>query len=62
MFILDEIFAYSKKKIREVEQNLDVIYGAHSEEKKNGLNQLHGHLKLRLTVILSIICVKRGLA
>lgn len=44
------MYAYSKKEIIKVEKNLDVIYGAFSEEKKNGLNLLHDHLKNQLTV------------
>lgn len=58
--ILDEISAYSKKEILKVKKNLDIIYGVHSKEKINGLNQLHDHLKVHVTVSLSNICVKRG--
>lgn len=50
--ILDEIYAYSKKEILKVKQNLDDIYGTYSEEKKKGLNQLHEHLMLHVTVSL----------
>jgi len=48
--ILDEICAYSKKEILKVQRNLDVIYGTYSDEKKNGINQLHEHLKAHVTV------------
>jgi len=52
--ILDEICAYSKKEILKVKRNLDVIYGSYSDEKKNGINQLHEHLKLHVTVRITI--------
>lgn len=48
--ILDEIYEYSKKEILKVQRNLDVIYGSYSDEKKNGINQLHEHLKAHVTV------------
>lgn len=48
--ILDEIYEYSKNEIAKVENNLDVIYGGFSEEKKNGLLTLLGHLKNHVTV------------
>jgi len=48
--ILDEICAHSKKEILKVQRNLDVIYGPYSDEKKNGINQLHEHLKAHVTV------------
>lgn len=48
--ILDEVYAYSKKEILKVKQNLDDIYGPSSEEKKNGINQLHEHLKVHIAV------------
>jgi len=57
--ILDEISAYSKKEILKVKKNLDIIYGVHSDEKKNGLNRLHDHLKVHVTVSLSNICIRR---
>lgn len=47
------MYAYSKKEILKVKKNLDLIYGAHSDESKNGLNQLHEHLTSHLTVCLS---------
>jgi len=54
--ILDEICAHSKKEILKVQRNLDVIYGTDSDEKKNGINQLHEHLKAHITVsIINII-------
>jgi len=48
--ILDEICAHSKKEILKVQRNLDVIYGTDSDEKKNGINQLHEHFKAHITV------------
>jgi len=48
--ILDEICAHSKKEILKVQRNLDVIYGTYSDEKKNGINQLHEHFKSHITV------------
>lgn len=51
--ILDEICAHSKKEILKVKQNLDVIYGVYSDEKKKALNQLHKHLKHHVTVSMT---------
>lgn len=52
--ILDEICAHSKKEILKVQRNLDVIYGPYSDEKKNGINQLHEHLKAHVTVSIKL--------
>lgn len=57
--ILDEICAHSKKEILKVQRNLDVIYGTHSDEKKNGINQLHEHFKAHITVSINNI-IKLG--
>lgn len=63
--ILDEVYAYSKKEILKVKQNLDDIYGPSSEEKKNGINQLHEHLKVHVAVsylyYLLILIIKLSL-
>lgn len=48
--ILDEIREYSKKAILKVKKNLDFLYGAHSNEKKNQFNKLHTLLKNQITV------------
>ncbi|XP_026816644.1 protein regulator of cytokinesis 1-like isoform X3 [Rhopalosiphum maidis] len=56
--ILDEICAYSKKEILKVQRNLDVIYGTYSDEKKNGINQLHEHLKAHVTSFLDEVVLE----
>ncbi|XP_025192531.1 protein regulator of cytokinesis 1-like isoform X2 [Melanaphis sacchari] len=56
--ILDEICAYSKKEILKVQRNLDVIYGTYSDEKKNGINQLHEHLKAHVTTFLDEVVLE----
>ncbi|XP_060877461.1 protein regulator of cytokinesis 1-like isoform X3 [Metopolophium dirhodum] len=56
--ILDEICAHSKKEILKVQRNLDVIYGTDSDEKKNGINQLHEHLKAHITSFLDEVVME----
>ncbi|XP_025411967.1 protein regulator of cytokinesis 1-like isoform X2 [Sipha flava] len=56
--ILDEVYAYSKKNILKVKKNLDIIYGAHSDENKNGLNQLHEHLMSQITVFFDDVVLE----
>ncbi|XP_022180990.1 protein regulator of cytokinesis 1-like isoform X6 [Myzus persicae] len=56
--ILDEICAHAKKEILKVQRNLDVIYGTYSDEKKNGINQLHEHLKAHVTSFLDEVVLE----
>lgn len=48
--MLDELYIYQRREILKVIQNLDLIYGADSVEKTNGLNKLQEHLMLNVTV------------
>ncbi|XP_008178623.1 protein regulator of cytokinesis 1 isoform X7 [Acyrthosiphon pisum] len=56
--ILDEICAYSEKELQKVQRNLDVIYGTDSDEKKNGINQLHEHFKAHITSFLDEVVME----
>ncbi|VVC45498.1 Hypothetical protein CINCED_3A022767 [Cinara cedri] len=56
--ILDELYVYSKKEILKVKQNLDDIYGANSDEKKNGMNQLREHFKLHVATFFDEVVLE----
>ncbi|XP_050523703.1 protein regulator of cytokinesis 1-like isoform X2 [Daktulosphaira vitifoliae] len=56
--ILDEIQTYSMNEILKVKKNLDIIYGAYSEEKKNGIKQLHEQLMLHITTFFDDVVLE----
>ncbi|XP_050442181.1 protein regulator of cytokinesis 1-like isoform X2 [Adelges cooleyi] len=56
--ILDELHTYSQNEIMKVKKNLDIIYGAYSEEKTNGINQIHEHLMNHITAFFDDVVLE----
>lgn len=48
--IFEDVYIHSKKEILKVIANLEIMYGANSDEKANGFNDLYKHLMNHLNV------------